>query len=48
MATFQCAIQRIKKRQITLKVTPRIKGLGRTKTYDKAFAVLGGFWHSAA
>jgi len=25
-----------------------IKDLGGTKTYDKAFAVLGGFWHSAA
>jgi hypothetical protein len=27
---------------------PRIKDLGRTKTHDKTFAVLGGFWHSAA
>ena len=27
---------------------PSIKGLGRTKTHDKTFAVLGGFWHSAA
>jgi hypothetical protein len=27
---------------------PQIKGLGWTKTYDKTFAVLGGFWHDAA
>ena len=27
---------------------PRIKGLGWTKTHDKTFVVLGGFWHSAA
>ena len=27
---------------------PHIKDLGGTKTHDKAFAVLGGFWHSAA
>jgi hypothetical protein len=26
----------------------RIKDLGGTKTHDKTFAVLGGFWHSAA
>jgi hypothetical protein len=26
---------------------PRIKGLGWTKTHDKTFAVLGGFWHDA-
>jgi hypothetical protein len=25
-----------------------IKGLGWTKPHDKTFAVLGGFWHSAA
>jgi hypothetical protein len=27
---------------------PHIKGLDGTKTHDKTFAVLGGFWHSAA
>ena len=27
---------------------PRIKVLGGTKTHDKTFAVLGGFWHDAA
>jgi len=27
---------------------PRIKGLGWTKTRDKTFVVLVGFWHSAA
>jgi hypothetical protein len=27
---------------------PHIKGLGWTKTRDKTFAVLGGFWHDAA
>lgn len=27
---------------------PRINGLGWTKTRDKTFAVLGGFWHDAA
>lgn len=26
----------------------RLKGLGRTKTHDKTFAVLGGFWHDVA
>ena len=36
-----------KARQIAVKVTPRIKGLGWTKTHDKTFAVLGGFWHDA-
>ncbi len=32
----------------TTPALPRIKGLGWTKTSDKTFAVLGGFWHSAA
>ena len=27
---------------------PHIKRLGWTKTHDKTFVVLGGFWHSAA
>jgi hypothetical protein len=27
---------------------PRIKDLAGTKTHDKTFAVLGGFWHDAA
>ncbi len=27
---------------------PRINGLGWTKTRDKTFAVLGGFWHGVA
>lgn len=27
---------------------PHIKGIGWTKTHDKTFAVLGGFWHSVA
>lgn len=27
---------------------PRIKALGWTKTHDKTFVVLRGFWHSAA
>lgn len=27
---------------------PRIKDLDWTKTHDKTFAVLGGFWHDVA
>lgn len=27
---------------------PKIKRLGGTKSHDKTFAVLGGFWHSVA